>query len=225
VAAITRVRNPILLARAVMERTPHILMVGAGAERLARRAGISMCRPADLITQRARDRWRAALDRRAQEKSSLEDDHGPGGFGTVGAAALDVHGALAAATSTGGVGGKMPGRVGDSAIIGAGTFADSPGAASATGQGEAIMKTTLCREAVLAMRRGDPREVAERVIQELGTITGGQAGVILVDRAGRLGYAHNAEVMDIASFDPTDGFTYRWASPLKPASKSLARNG
>jgi L-asparaginase / beta-aspartyl-peptidase len=224
VAAITRVRNPILLARAVMERTPHILMVGAGAERLARRAGISMCRPADLITQRARDRWRAALERRAQEEPGSTGEHGPGSFGTVGAAALDVHGTLAAATSTGGVGGKLSGRVGDSAIIGAGTFADAPGAASATGQGEPIMKMTLCREAVLAMRRGDPRLVAERVIRDLGALTGGQAGVILVDRAGKLGYAHNAEVMDIASFDPIDGFAYRWASPLKPASKSLARN-
>jgi L-asparaginase / beta-aspartyl-peptidase len=203
VAVITRVRNPILLARAVMEHTPHILMAGAGAERLARRAALTLCRPEDLVTPRARARWRASMERR---------------FGTVGAVALDAHGVLAAATSTGGVSGKMPGRVGDSAIIGAGTFADAPGAASATGQGEAIMKAALCREAVMALRRGEPRAVAERAIAELAALTGGQAGVILVDRHGRLGYAHNAEVMDVATFDAAGGFEYRWAAPLKSAN-------
>jgi beta-aspartyl-peptidase (threonine type) len=197
------VRNPILLARAVMEHTPHILMAGAGAERLARRAGLALCRPEDLVTPRARARWRAAMERR---------------FGTVGAVARDVHGVLAAATSTGGVSGKMSGRVGDSAIIGAGTFADAPGAASATGQGEAIMKAALCREAVMALRRGEPRAVAERAIADLTALTGGQAGVILVDRRGRLGYAHNAEVMDVATFDAAGGFEYRWAAPLKSAN-------
>ena len=203
VAIVTRVRNPILLARAVMEHTPHILMAGAGAERLARSAGLALCRPEDLVTPRARARWRAAMERR---------------FGTVGAVARDVHGVLAAATSTGGVSGKMSGRVGDSAIIGAGTFADAPGAASATGQGEAIMKAALCREAVMALRRGGPRAVAERAIAELAALTGGQAGVILVDRHGRLGYAHNAEVMDVATFDAAGGFEYRWAAPLKSAN-------
>ena len=203
VAIVTRVRNPILLARAVMEHTPHILMAGAGAERLARSAGLALCRPEDLVTPRARARWRAAMERR---------------FGTVGAVARDVHGVLAAATSTGGVSGKMSGRVGDSAIIGAGTFADAPGAASATGQGEAIMKATLCREAVMALRRGDPRAVAERAIAELTALTGGQAGLILVDRHGRLGFAHNAEVMDVATFDAMSGFEYRWAAPLKSAN-------
>jgi L-asparaginase / beta-aspartyl-peptidase len=215
VAVITRVRNPILLARAVMELTPHVLMAGAGAERLARRAGIALCRPAELVTPRARERWRAALERRAEAAGTAAAGGGPGCFGTVGAVARDAAGGLAAATSTGGVSGKLPGRVGDSAIIGAGAFADADGAASATGQGEAIMRAALCREAVAALRRGEPRVVAERAIAELAALTGSQAGIVVVDGRGRLGFAHNAEVMDIASFDAGRGFEYRWAPPLK----------
>jgi beta-aspartyl-peptidase (threonine type) len=215
VAGISRVRNPILLARAVMELTPHVLMAGAGAERLARRAGIARCRPEELITQRARERWRAALARRAEAAGSAAEDGGYGSFGTVGAVALDADGGLAAATSTGGVSGKLSGRVGDSAIVGAGTFAEALGAASATGQGEAIMKATLCREMVMALGRGDPRAIAEHAIAEMAAQTGGQAGVIVIDRRGRLGYAHNAEVMDVAMFDPAGGFEYRWAAPLR----------
>lgn len=215
VAGITRVRNPILLARAVMELTPHVLMAGAGAERLARGAGIALCRPEELVTQRARERWRAALERRAEPAGTAATGGGPGRFGTVGAVALDAAGGLAAATSTGGVSGKLSGRVGDSAIIGAGTFADASGAASATGQGEPIMKATLCREVVVALLRGEPRAVAEGAIAELAALTGGQAGVVVIDRRGRLGYAHNAEVMDVAMFDAVSGFAYRWAAPLK----------
>ena len=90
------------------------------------------------------------------------------------------------------------------------------------------MKATLCREAVAALRRGEPRAVAERAIAELAALTGGQAGVVVIDRRGRLGYAHNAEVMDVAMFDATGGFEYRWAAPLKrrshgaPATRRLA---
>ena len=92
VAVITRVRNPILLARAVMELTPHVLMAGAGAERLARRAGIALCRPEELVTPRARERWRAALERRAEAAGTAAAGGGPGRFGTVGAVALDAAG-------------------------------------------------------------------------------------------------------------------------------------
>ncbi len=215
VAGITRVRNPILLARAVMEHTPHVLMIGAGAERLARRTGLALCHPGDLVTPRSRERWRAAIARRAEAAGSDSASGAPGHFGTVGAAALDARGVLAAATSTGGVSGKLSGRVGDSAIIGAGTFADAPGAASATGQGEAIIVNALCREAVLALRREDPRAVAGRAIAELAMRSDGQAGIILIDRQGRAGYAHNAEAMDVAIFDAAAGFRYRWAAPLQ----------
>ena len=213
VGAVSRVRNPILLARAVMEHTPHLLMVGSGAERFARRAGADLCRPAELVTERARERWRAAQADRASAGRAAAVP----GLGTVGAAAVDSRGILAAATSTGGVSGKLPGRLGDSAILGAGVFADLLGAASATGQGEAIMKVALCREAIDALSHSDPQNVARQTIADCAARTDGKAGVIIVDKRGRLGFAHNAEVMDVATFDAKNGVTYRWVEPLREA--------
>ena len=148
--------------------------------------------------------------------------------GPDGAVALDARGDIAAATSTGGVSGKLPGRIGDSAIIGAGLFADAHGGASATGEGEAIMRVALCREAVMALARIRPRArpagsaqaAAERTIAMLSATTGAQAGVILVDSRGEFGYAHSAEVMELAMFHPDQGFRHRVAEPLiKPSGK------
>jgi len=195
VAAVSRVRNPILLARAVMETTPHVLMVGAGAERLASAAHIPRCRPQDLIAERARTRWRSYHARLAH--------------GTVGAAALDGNGQVAAATSTGGLTGKLPGRVGDSAIIGAGTFAHPLGAASATGMGEAILKLNLCQGAVALLEDNPPMRAATRSISQLSRLSGAEAGLILVDRRGRVGYAHNARAMEIAYYSAATGLHHR----------------
>jgi beta-aspartyl-peptidase (threonine type) len=194
---ISRVRNPIQLARVVMERTPHLLMGGAGAERLARDAGLRLCRPDQLISDRARQRWLALMENRAA--SVLPDRHG-----TVGAVAMDSRGNIAAATSTGGVSGKLPGRIGDSAIIGAGLFAGIRGGASATGAGEAIMRSAPCRDAVAMASRMRAQEAAARVIEQLDQATGADAGIIMVDAAGRFGYAHNASAMEIAMFDSAD---------------------
>jgi len=110
-------------------------------------------------------------------------------------------GDIAAATSTGGISGKLPGRIGDSAIIGAGLFGDARGGASATGTGEAILRMGLCREAVLALEHEAPTKVAERAIARLAEETNAQAGIVLVDSSGRIGYAHNAQAMQIAIFD------------------------
>jgi beta-aspartyl-peptidase (threonine type) len=214
VAAISRVRNPIMLARAVMERTPHVLMVGAGAERLARQAGLKRCRPEELVSQRARERWRALVESRAACGAAGTPAHG-----TVGAVAADVHGAVAAATSTGGMTGKLPGRVGDSAVIGAGTFACPRGAASATGAGEAIMKVSLCREAVRALGRLTSQRAAELAVAELEQTTAAQAGIIVVDRRGHIGYAHNSEVMEVAMFDPATGIRHLVVEPLVSSCK------
>lgn len=208
VAAVSRVRNPILLARAVMEQTQHILMVGTGAERIARRAGISMCRPDDLITPRAKARWRMMIEQRLAAAAGIEG-------GTVGAAAIDAGGVVAAATSTGGMTGKLPGRVGDSALIGAGVYADRPGASSATGQGEAIILMALCREAVRALERGEAGAVARSAIAELARRTAREAGIILVDRNGRMGFAHNAGAMEVASFDLVHGLHHYWPDPIR----------
>ncbi|MGH7986095.1 MAG: isoaspartyl peptidase/L-asparaginase family protein [Candidatus Binataceae bacterium] len=202
VVLISRIRNPILLARAVMERSPHVLIGGANAERLAVRFGFELCRPEELISERARERWRAVMEGRTV--AAVEADR----HGTVGAVALDARGNLAAATSTGGISGKLPGRIGDSAVIGAGVFADARGGASATGTGEAIIKIALCREAVLMLGRRDPMRVAENAIRQLGETTGAQAGIVLVDGTGRVGYAHNAEVMEVASFDSACGLRH-----------------
>jgi L-asparaginase / beta-aspartyl-peptidase len=210
VAVVSRVRNPIALARAVMERTPHILMAGAGAERFARRVGIALVRPDEMITERARERWRI---RQAQALAADADQRA--GHGTVGAVAIDAYGAIAAATSTGGVPGKMFGRIGDSAIVGAGTFAHALGGASATGQGEAIIITALCREAVMAMAEATPQRVAREAIEELIDSTGAEAGLILVDGKGRIGYAHNAASMQVGSYDPARGLQHLWLDPIR----------
>jgi L-asparaginase / beta-aspartyl-peptidase len=222
VVLVGRVRNPIELARAVMERTPHLLVGGAGAERLARQFGLRMCRPNDLISQRARERWFAT---RGEAPGQLPHAAAgpPDAHGTVGAVALDSHGDIAAATSTGGIYGKLPGRIGDSAIVGAGLFANARGGASATGEGEAIMRVALCREAVLALGRNRAQAAAERAIAMVADATVAQAGVIVLDAAGGVGYAHNAEVMEIALFHP-NGFRHCVLEPLAQRAAPTGRS-
>ena len=186
VGAVRTVRNPILLARAVMEAGRHVFLVSEGAERFAREQGFPVATRAELVTERQLQRWQAA-------QTSGEP-------GTVGAVALDRAGHLAAATSTGGIFNKLPGRVGDSAVIGAGTYADDTlGAGSATGDGEAIIRTTLTKTAVELLRDGrDPTQVAQSVIALLHKRTRGEAGVVLLDALGRVGYAYNAPAMSLA---------------------------
>jgi L-asparaginase / beta-aspartyl-peptidase len=210
VAAVAGIRNPVQLARAVMEHTPHVLMAGQGAERLAHRYGIEVCDPQELISPRARERY---LDRIKREKEAAEEKHG-----TVGAAAVDVYGKLSAATSTGGVPGKLPGRVGDSAIIGAGTFANEVAAASATGHGEAIIHASLCRETVEAIERSTLTSIARRKIAQLIAPQGFEAGIVLVDCRARIGYAHNADAMDIGIFDIRGGIRFEEAAPMQHRS-------
>ncbi len=186
VGAVGHVRNPILLARAVMEAGRHVLLVGDGAERFARQCGLPLATQEELVTERQRQRWQAAQS--------------GGEAGTVGAVALDRAGHLAAATSTGGIFNKQPGRVGDSAIIGAGTYADDTlGAASATGDGEAIIRATLTRTAIELLRDGgDPTRAAQVAIARLQRQTGGTAGLVLIGGMGRIGYAYNTPAMSLA---------------------------
>jgi beta-aspartyl-peptidase (threonine type) len=201
-----------------MEHSPHILMAGPGAENFARKVGIRLVRPEEMVTERARERWRA----RKQQTGMLEAEAAARaaiGHGTVGAVAVDVRGAIAAATSTGGVPGKLFGRVGDSALIGAGTFAHAFGAASATGQGEAIILTALCREAVLALADAAPQAVAREAIGEMIDATGAEAGIILIDRRGRIGYAHNAASMQVARYDSVGGLQHLWLAPIATARR------
>lgn len=186
VGAVRTVQNPILLAKALMEEGRHVFLVSEGAERFAREKGCAEVAQDRLISERQRQRWQTA-------QTSGEP-------GTVGAVAFDKEGHLAAATSTGGIFNKRVGRVGDTAIIGAGTYADDTlGAASATGTGEAIIRTTLTRTAVEFLRGGiDPTQAARRVIDLFQKRTGSEAGIILIDALGRAGYAYHAPAMSIA---------------------------
>jgi beta-aspartyl-peptidase (threonine type) len=186
VAMIRRLRHPVLLARALLEEGRHVLMVGAAAEELAAARGMPLVEPETLITPERRRAWEERV------AAGAGDD----GAGTVGAVALDGQGRLAAATSTGGMAMKRPGRVGDSAVVGAGTWADDrAGAAAATGDGEAIMRAGLARAAVDLLRHGlAPERAAARALAEV-TGVGGTAGIVLVDRFGRLAGAHTAPHM------------------------------
>ena len=148
-AALQRIKNPIRLARKILEECPHMMLVAEGAERFAKDHGIELCNPEDLIT----DAEREAFLHCSQDKHAAEHHRGHE-QGTVGAVALDQHGRLFAATSTGGTCCKLPGRVGDSPLIGCGCYADSElGAVSCTGYGEAIMKIVMAKTTVDFLRR------------------------------------------------------------------------
>ena len=189
VAAVNDVRNPVVLARAVMERSEHVLLAGPGASAFAREVGIPAYDDALLVTPRQLARWEAA--RRGASASKT---------GTVGAVARDAGGHLAAATSTGGMSMKRPGRVGDTPIIGAGTYADDALAAvSCTGHGERIIQLTLARHAADLVGRGrSPAEAAREAVALLGSRVHGEGGLIVVGPTGEPGFAHNTQVMSRA---------------------------
>lgn len=203
IAAVPDLRRPIDLARAVLDDGEHVLLAGAAAWAFARRHGHAPAPPGTLVTARALARWRA---RRAELAAGATIGGGTIGAtiggGTVGAVAIDAAGRLAAATSTGGVLGKRPGRVGDSPIPGCGTWADRGLAASATGPGEAIIRATLTRRLALAVEAGaSPAAAAAALLDEM-IATGGAAagaGVIAVDRAGRVAATHRTPTMAFAA--------------------------
>lgn len=186
VAAVERLRNPIHVARLVLERSEHLLLVGPGAEQFAVEMGVSLCNPSELVIAREVERW---------YKQKHEASTGPAlrarPTGTVGAVALDAAGNLAAATSTGGTAGKYPGRVGDSCLIGCGCYADNgTGAVSATGYGEHIMKVVLAKTVSDLLAAGaEPQAAAERALALLGERTQGTGGLIVLDKSGRVGAA------------------------------------
>jgi len=194
-ACVSRVANPVILARRILEEGRHVLFVAEGAHAFARAHGLPDCDPATLITDRQRDR----LARRHAGATGT-----PSAAGTVGAVAIDRHGTVAAATSTGGMMGKRPGRVGDSALIGCGTYADSTlGAVSCTGDGEAIIRIVLARRALEFLKEaGDPEYAAHVSVNLLVEEGRGEGGLILVDWRGRMGYAHSTPLMPVACMSP-----------------------
>jgi beta-aspartyl-peptidase (threonine type) len=197
VAAVRFVRNPIALARAVMEQSEHLLLVGEGAWRFAAQLGMALCSPEELVVDRERMRYRE-LRGKASSGTRAFFERQP--RGTVGAVAIDWHGHVAAATSTGGTPLKLPGRVGDSAIIGCGTYADdATGAVSASGWGESIMRVVLAKTVCDLMGTGfDSKEAAREGIAILARKVQGLGGAIAINSRGQVGWAYNTPRMAYA---------------------------
>jgi L-asparaginase / beta-aspartyl-peptidase len=210
-AGLRRVKNPIRLARRIWEACPHMMLVGEGAERFAVSSGLALCDPQELVSEAERQAYlrcsrdtHAAVHHRGHEQ------------GTVGAVAMDRDGRLFAATSTGGTCCKLPGRVGDSPLIGCGCYADAEaGAVSSTGYGEAIMKVVMAKTAVDFLRRdavpGESESArAERAAKDAVALLvrrgKGTGGLILLDRAGSPAFAFNTPRMACGLVRPDGSF-------------------
>ncbi|HMO80468.1 MAG TPA: isoaspartyl peptidase/L-asparaginase [Pyrinomonadaceae bacterium] len=203
VAGVHRVKNPITLARAVMERSEHVMMISEGAERFAEQQKIELVDPKYFWTQ---PRWDALQRILKREKERQENELGATNeaelsenkFGTVGAVALDRNGDLAAGTSTGGMTNKRFGRVGDAPIIGAGTYANNDSCAvSATGWGEFFIRLSVARDicSLVEYRAMPIQNAADLVIKQKLSKLGGDGGVIAMDRLGFIGISFNSEGM------------------------------
>lgn len=195
VAAVRGIANPVTLARRVMEHTSHSVLVGSGARRYAEQIGLRLCSQSELTVEREVTRFRSLQEQVAAGRQPV--------FDTVGAVAIDRAGNIAAATSTGGMAFKLPGRVGDSPLVGSGAYADNySGGASATGHGEMIMRVVLSKTATDLIAAGlTAQAAADRAIAILSERVNGQGGIILVDREGRVGFAHNTQTMAVAWLD------------------------
>jgi L-asparaginase / beta-aspartyl-peptidase len=188
VAGIFGPRNPVLAARAVMEHSPHVLLTGEGALAFCRAQHVPFAEPGYFSTEERLRELREALEKRRRDAAEQ---------GTVGAVARDRDGNLAAATSTGGMTGKTPGRVGDSPIIGAGTYADDATCAvSATGHGEFFIRYGAAFEIAARLRHAGQslHQAADAVIEALAKF-GGRGGVVAVDRTGALALPFNTSGM------------------------------
>jgi beta-aspartyl-peptidase (threonine type) len=194
VGAVTIVRNPISAARAVMEHSPHVMMIGRGAELFATERGLEIVDPSYFWTER---RWKQLQQRLT--KTATASAPGPTEyFGTVGAVALDLHGNLAAGTTTGGMTDKRFGRVGDSPIIGAGTFArNETCGVSGTGHGEYFIRYGVAHEISALMEHAglSVRDAADRVVMKTLKDAGGTGGVIAMDAKGNIAMPFNTEGM------------------------------
>jgi beta-aspartyl-peptidase (threonine type) len=199
VAGVTNIRHPISAARAVMEKSPHVMMVGAGAEKFARQEKLEMVDPSYFFTE---DRWKGLLRAKKDDslkqvardstlkKSSLRQvENRDDKYGTVGAVALDQHGNLAAATSTGGMTNKKYGRVGDAPVIGAGTYANNNTVAiSGTGWGEYFIRLVMAKSVSDMMEFGNITldSAAREMIMKRLPLLGGDGGLIAVDKNGNI---------------------------------------
>jgi len=202
VAGLRHVKNPITLARAVMEKSPHVMLVGEGAEVFAREQGVELVDEGYFRTEERWESLQRALEAEKQAGPPVPQTRGSAGgedhkFGTVGAVALDQAGDLAAGTSTGGMTNKRFGRVGDSPIIGAGTYADKRCAVSATGHGEYFIRYTVARDICARVELLDLPllESANQVVMEVLVEAGGEGGVIAMDAQGNVAMPFNSPGM------------------------------
>jgi len=216
-ATLQRVKNPIRVARKILENCPHMMLVAEGAERFAKDQGIPLCKPEEMVSEAE---WEAWL--KCKEDKHAAAHHRGHEQGTVGAVAIDRDGNLLAATSTGGTCCKLPGRVGDSPLIGCGCYADSEaGGVSCTGYGEAIMKVVLAKSAVDLLRRpatcvdtppnisceaSTADLVAREAVHLLAKRTHATGGLILLDRHGNPGWAFNTPRMAHGLVTPDGAF-------------------
>jgi beta-aspartyl-peptidase (threonine type) len=198
VAGVRTVKNPITLARAVMDHSPHVMLVADGAEEFGRTVGTEFVSPDYFDTDFRREQWERRREQ-APDDALLADPLAEAlKFGTVGAVALDSHGNLAAATSTGGMTFKRYGRVGDSPVIGAGTYADNESCAvSATGHGEYFIRFVVAHDICARVRyRGVSLErAADEVVMKKLVEAGGSGGVIAIDRRGNIAMPFNTPGM------------------------------
>lgn len=200
VAGVTTIRNPITAARAVMEKSPHVMMTGAGAEKFARQQGLEIVNPSYFYTEA---RWRGLQRAKQEDSLKMKSDHADTArksmlkqlenrdykYGTVGAVALDRYGNLAAATSTGGMTNKKFGRIGDAPIIGAGTYANNNTVAiSGTGWGEYFIRLVMAKSISDMMEFGKMKlkAAADEMIMKRLPALGGDGGLIAVDREGNI---------------------------------------
>jgi len=197
VAGVHRVRNPVLLARAVMEHSPHVMMVGDGAEQFAAEQGFELVDPAYFRTEKRWQDLQKALQEDAAGKKLGARLAALKHFGTVGAVARDSEGRLAAATSTGGMTDKRYGRVGDSPIVGAGTYANAACAASGTGWGEFYLRVSAAREICLRMAvlGESAQQAGQAVINDEIPQMGGDGGAIILGADGSVAMPFNTEGM------------------------------
>jgi len=206
IAGVKHIKNPISLARLVMEKSPHVLMVAEGAEKFAVEQGVKLIDQKYFFTQERWDSWQRVREREKQREKEqkptsgfLDEGIGPGRkYGTVGAVAVDKAGNLAAATSTGGTQNKRFGRVGDCPIVGAGTYANNRTCAvSATGTGEYFIRLNVAHDisALMEYRGLSVEQATNTVIKEKLTQLGGDGGIIAIDRQGRIATPFNTSGM------------------------------
>jgi beta-aspartyl-peptidase (threonine type) len=213
VAGVSTVKNPISLARRVMSDTKHVLLAGDGAEKFAREVGVEIVSPDYFWTDRTRAEYekakaKAEAEARGEgEKPKTSQLVTPDHYGTVGCVALDTHGNLAAATSTGGLAMKKYGRIGDSPIIGAGTYADNETCAiSGTGVGELFIRNAVCYDVAARMRYADASLTDAAIVQVRERLPEETAGLIAVDGEGNVVAEFNTKAMPRGMADSTGRF-------------------